>query len=58
MDCQNFITELAERKKEKHIQREKRGAIQHLKQSVTRTEVLLERASAYQTYDNIKLTNI
>ncbi len=28
MDCQNYITESAERKKGQHLQREKRGAIQ------------------------------
>ena len=31
MDCQNYITELVERKKGQHLQREERGAIQHLK---------------------------
>lgn len=31
MDCQDYITELVERKKGQHLQREKRGAIQHLK---------------------------
>ena len=31
MDCQNYIIEPAERKKGQHLQREERGAIQHLK---------------------------
>ena len=31
MDCQYYITESAERKKGQHLQREERGAIQHLK---------------------------
>mgnify|MGYP002727750682 CR=1 len=31
MDCQEYITESAERKKGQHLQREERGAIQHLK---------------------------
>ena len=31
MDCQDYITESAERKKGQHLQREERGAIQHLK---------------------------
>lgn len=31
MDCQNYITESAERKKGQHLQREERGAIQYLK---------------------------
>ena len=31
MDCQDYITEPAERKKGQHLQREERGAIQHLK---------------------------
>lgn len=31
MDCQNYTTETAERKKRQHLQREDRGAIQHLK---------------------------
>ena len=31
MDCQDYITESVERKKEQHLQREERGAIQHLK---------------------------
>ena len=30
MDCQDYITELVERKKGQHLQREDRGAIQHL----------------------------
>ena len=30
MDCQDYITELVERKKGQHLQREERGAIQHL----------------------------
>ena len=31
MDCQDYITESVERKKGQHLQREERGAIQHLK---------------------------
>ena len=31
MDCQDYITEFVERKKGQHLQREERGAIQHLK---------------------------
>ena len=31
MNCQDYITESAERKKGQHLQREERGAIQHLK---------------------------
>ena len=31
MDCQEYITEPAEQKKEHHLQHEERGAIQHLK---------------------------
>ena len=31
MDCQDYITGPAERKKGQHLQREERGAIQHLK---------------------------
>ena len=31
MDCQDYITELVERKKGQHLQREGRGAIQHFK---------------------------
>ena len=31
IDCQDYITELVERKKGQHLQREERGAIQHLK---------------------------
>ena len=31
MDCQDYITEPTERKKGQHLQREERGAIQHLK---------------------------
>ena len=31
MGCQDYITELVERKKGQHLQREERGAIQHLK---------------------------
>ena len=31
MDCQDYITELVERKKGQHLQREDRGAIQQLK---------------------------
>ena len=31
MDCQDYITELVERKKGQHLQREEQGAIQHLK---------------------------
>ena len=31
MDCQDYITEPAERKKGQRLQREERGAIQHLK---------------------------
>ena len=31
MDCQDYITELVERRKGQHLQREERGAIQHLK---------------------------
>ena len=31
IDCQDYITEPAERKKGQHLQREERGAIQHLK---------------------------
>ena len=31
MDCQDYIPELVERKKGQHLQREERGAIQHLK---------------------------
>ena len=31
MDCQDYITELAERKKGQHLQREERGTIQHFK---------------------------
>ena len=31
MDCQDYITELVERKMGQHLQREERGAIQHLK---------------------------
>ena len=33
MDCQDYITESVERKKGQHLQREERGAIQHLKNS-------------------------
>jgi len=31
MDCQDYITNQVERKKGQHLQREERGAIQHLK---------------------------
>ena len=31
MDCQDYLTESVERKKGQHLQRETRGAIQHLK---------------------------
>ena len=31
MDCQDYIAESVDRKKGQHLQREKRGAIQHLK---------------------------
>lgn len=31
MDCQDYITEPAERKKGRHLRREERGVIQHLK---------------------------
>ena len=31
MDCQDYIAEPAERKKGQHLQREERGAIQHLR---------------------------
>ncbi len=31
MDCQHYITELPERKRGQHLQREERGAIQALK---------------------------
>ena len=31
MDCQDYITESVEHKKGEHLQREERGAIQHLK---------------------------
>lgn len=31
MDWKNYTTETAERKKGQHLQREERGAIQHLK---------------------------
>ena len=31
MDCQNYITEVQERKRGQHLQREDRGAIQRLK---------------------------
>lgn len=34
MDCQDYITESVERKKGQHLQREERGAIQHLKKRV------------------------
>ena len=34
MDCQDYITESVERKKGQHLQREERGAIQHLKNAV------------------------
>ena len=38
MDCQDYITELVERKKGQHLQREERGAIQHLKNAGYRRE--------------------
>ena len=31
MDCQDYTTESAERKKGQHLQREEQGAIQYLK---------------------------
>ena len=31
MDCQDYIAESVDRKKGQHLQREERGAIQHLK---------------------------
>ena len=34
MDCQDYITESVEREKGQHLQREERGAIQHLKNEV------------------------
>ena len=34
MDCQHYITELPERKRGQHLQREERGAIQALNVNV------------------------
>ena len=48
MDCQDYITESVERKKGQHLQREERGAIQHLKKPATRTEPLPERSDVHQ----------
>ena len=46
MDCQDYITEPAERKKGQHLQREERGAIQHLKGQGYQTEPSPERSVA------------
>jgi len=43
MDCQNYITEEPERKRGQHLQREDRGAIQHLKHLGIQTEPSPER---------------
>ena len=40
MDCHNYITNLPERKRGQHLQREERGAIQALKGKSCPTEQL------------------
>ena len=49
MDCQDYITELVERKKGQHLQREERGAIQHLKNAGYSNRAIA-RAKAYSCY--------
>ena len=49
MDCQDYITESVERKKGQHLQREERGAIQHLK-NAGYTNRAIARAKAYSCY--------
>ena len=48
MDCQDYITELVERKKGQHLQREERGAIQQLKNAGYTKEPLPEQSDVHQ----------
>ena len=48
MDCQDYITELVERKKGQHLQREERGAIQHLKNAGYTNEPLPKQSDVHQ----------
>ena len=53
MDCQDYITGPAERKKGQHLQREERGAIQHLKcQGYTNRAIAREKGCSPSTVAN------
>ena len=48
MDCQDYITESVERKKGQHLQREERGAIQHLKNAGYTNRAIARESDVHQ----------
>lgn len=47
MDCQHYTTELPERKRGQHLQREERGAIQALKRQGLSNRAIARELFAY-----------
>ena len=55
MDCQDYITESVERKKGQHLQREERGAIQHLKNAgYTNRAIAVDNGSEFSAFSQIE----
>ena len=55
MDCQDYITESVERKKGQHLQREERGAIQHLKNAgYTNRAITVDNGSEFSAFSQIE----
>ena len=55
MDCQDYITESVERKKGQHLQREERGAIQHLKNvGYTNRAITVDNGSEFSVFSQIE----
>ena len=55
MDRQDYITESVERKKGQHLQREERGAIQHLKNvGYTNRAITVDNGSEFSVFSQIE----
>ncbi len=55
MDCQDYITESVERKKGQHLQREERGAIQHLKNAgYTNRAITVDNGSEFSAFSQVE----
>ena len=55
MDCQDYITESVERKKGQYLQREERGAIQHLKNAgYTNRAIAVDNGSEFSAFSQVE----